>query len=73
MTLRAADPLRDRSRRRQRWLNVLLLLLVVPMIAMAALRLGPLVGAPVRVLLKTTALALPLLAVLVVLARLRRR
>ncbi len=63
----------DRTRRRQRWMNVLLLVLVVPMIAAATLKLSPLVGAPVRMLLKVGAVTIPIVLVLVVLARLRRK
>jgi hypothetical protein len=61
-----------RARRRQRWVNALLLLFLVPLILTATIKLSPLVGAPVRMLFKVAGLGIPLLLVLFVLARLRR-
>ena len=62
-----------RARRRQRWLNVILLGLLVPMVLAAAFRLSPMVGAPIRMIVKGAAISLPLLLVLLMLLRLRRR
>jgi hypothetical protein len=73
-TYRLGDAERARRRRRrQRWLNVVLLALLVPMVLAAWFRIGPLMSAPVRMAVKLAALLVPLLFVLVVLARLRRR
>lgn len=62
-----------RRARRQRWLNIVLLAIFVPMVLATWMRLGPLMGAPLRMAMKLVVLALPLVGVLVVLHRLRRR
>ncbi|MEZ5963224.1 MAG: hypothetical protein R3F56_05180 [Planctomycetota bacterium] len=71
---RARDEARARARaRRQRWLNLALLGLVVPTVAAAWFRLGPLVSGPIRILIKMSAFLLPVLFLLVILVRIRRR
>jgi len=64
---------RARVRRGVGLLDVALAAVVIPMIALALLRVGPLVSAPLRMAFKAAALALPVVALLVVLWRLRRR
>jgi len=76
LEIRIADPARARAdarARRQRWLNVLLLLIVAPAVVAMWFRLSPMLSAPVRILLKMSVFLLPLLFVLVILVRLRRR
>lgn len=78
VTVRIADRgvarARARARaRRQRWLNVALLGVLVPSILAVWFRLGPLVSTPIRILLKMSVFLLPVVFLLVILVRVRRR
>lgn len=80
LEVRLADPRRARAEtrarsraKRQRWLNIALLGLVVPTVLATWFRLGPLVSGPIRILLKMSLFLLPVLCLLAILVRVRRR
>lgn len=60
-------------RRRSRWVDFLLLLILVPMVAAVFFRLSPMVIGPTRVLVKVLAIAAPILLLGAAIARARRR
>lgn len=60
-------------RRRSKWVDFLLLLILVPMMAAVFFRLSPMVLGPTRVLVKVLAIGAPLLLLVAAITRARRR